>query len=169
MNYDINRFCSSTSCTGWVGQAANAPQNSRITVTFLVTISCHKPAAEHTAEHTCGTHTHTHPRGWHYRETSCSLVFSSGHFSADCFSAAAGFSRILWMDSDPRLHLMSERGAVPSYQSGRPNKSFKTLQLVQNAALLTGTRQIDHVGSPVLASQDWPWQIWSRFENPPHI
>lgn len=82
-------------------------------------------------------------------------MVTSGHLSADCFSAAAGFSHILWMVSDPRLHFMSERGAVRSYQSGRPNKSFKTLQLVQNAAVLTGTRKIDHVGSPVSASLDW--------------
>ena len=43
-----------------------------------------------------------------------------------------------------------------SLLSGCPNKSLKTLQLIQNAAarVLTGTRKRDHI-SPVLASLHW--------------
>lgn len=62
-----------------------------------------KPAAERT----CGTHTHTHTHTDDITGT-CSPVGSSARFSANCFSAAAGFARTGWMVSGPRLPIMSQ-------------------------------------------------------------
>lgn len=125
--------CSSTSCTGWtgsVGQAANAPQNSRITASFLV-MTCHHKTRCRT--HLWDTHPHTDDI-----TGTCSPVGSIARFIANCFSAAAGFVHTSWMVSGPRLPFMSQRT-----NRAAPNKSLKTLQQVQNAAaeVLSRTRK----------------------------